>query len=68
MMSGEKQGADKERFCRMSRDGRLLALKCRKCNAKMSGPCIEPLCKTCGGVDFIVLRMTAVESGGHRDG
>ena len=44
-------------FCRMSKDGRLLALKCRKCGAKMSGPCIEPLCKPCGGVDFIVLKV-----------
>ena len=44
-------------FSRMSRDGRLLALKCRACGVKMSGPCIEPICKKCGGVDHIVLRV-----------
>ncbi len=44
-------------FCRMSRDGRLLALKCSKCGAKMSGPCIVPVCKPCGGVDHIVIQV-----------
>lgn len=42
-------------FCRMSRDGRLLALKCEKCGAKMRGPCILPICKPCGGTDTLVI-------------
>ena len=44
-------------FCRMSRDGRLLALKCEKCGRKMSGPCIVPVCKPCGGVDYIIIHV-----------
>lgn len=43
-------------YCRMNRKGQLVALKCRKCGAKMRGPCIAPICKPCGGVDYIVLR------------
>jgi hypothetical protein len=44
-------------FCRMNRKGQLVALKCRGCGAKMRGPCIEPLCKPCGGVDHIVIQV-----------
>lgn len=43
----------------MNRKGQLVALKCRKCGAKMSGLCIEPLCKPCGGVDQIVIRLVS---------
>lgn len=48
-------------FCRMNRKGQLVALKCRKCGAKMKGLCIEPLCKPCGGVDRIVIRRVTAK-------
>jgi hypothetical protein len=41
----------------VSSRGQLLALKCRKCGVKMSGPCIEPVCKPCGGVDSVVIQL-----------
>lgn len=49
----------------MSRNGRLLALKCQKCGVKMSGPCIIPVCKPCGGVDYVIIQvgLTAVIAG-----
>ncbi len=42
-------------FARMSRRGLLLALKCRGCGVKMSGPCMVPRCKPCGGFDSLLL-------------
>jgi uncharacterized OB-fold protein len=55
MGANDAKAAIEGPFSRISRDGRLLALKCRKCGVRMSGPCIAPICEPCGGVDRITI-------------